>query len=117
MHDLNAICDSLESLSSSTPLKLLTVRLLYWPLYQHSDNKKCHCVLSRPIAKFAGILEGRQFLGTQVLDLNVPGIFDLDIVVDELRKWEDTRELRWSYIDEYEGQCNMVESICHLYPI
>ncbi|KAF8957243.1 hypothetical protein BDZ97DRAFT_1847279 [Flammula alnicola] len=114
-HDMSAVCDSLTSLSSSPALEALTVHALPWEPDIYNRIKQCDCVLSGLLTRFASIIEGKQFIGTKILDLNVLESLQLDVVAEPLTKWKQRGALKLSYAyADDDDQLNTLDSIQHL---
>jgi len=113
-HDMSAVCDSLTSLSSSSALEVLTVHAFPWSPDRSREIKQCDCVLSRLLTRIASIMEGKQFVGTKILDLNLPKGLDLNVVAESLSKWKHRGALKASYTAEDDYQLNTLDSIRHL---
>jgi hypothetical protein len=59
-------------------------------------------------------MEGKQFIGTKMLDLNVPEGLHLDVVAEPLTKWKQRGALKLSYVNHDDNQLNTLHSILHL---
>ncbi|KAF9473758.1 hypothetical protein BDN70DRAFT_997483 [Pholiota conissans] len=83
-HDLNAVCDALQSIKLSSSLEAMTIHAIPWGFDKFIKDKQCHCILHARLTKLASILDGKQFTGIKHLELRLPGKLGMVFAAAEL---------------------------------
>ena len=116
-HDINAICDSLASLSPSSKLKVLTVNAL-WRIPLAIHRNECRCVPLLLLQRLASIIHGNQSFGNTTLHLSLPNMLrdtELRCVQEQLFREEQQRDaLKVTYVKADDYQIGTRDSIRHL---
>ncbi|KAF8172464.1 hypothetical protein BJ912DRAFT_932420 [Pholiota molesta] len=76
-HDLNSICNSLASLTSST-MEGITIHALAWHFDRYSQTKRCDCIHSQLLTTLARVIEEKQLSATKLFDLHMPEELESD---------------------------------------